>query len=172
MFEDYIRDNVVSWFDWSKKIGLGVERMEDLILVTGCTLVTSWGVTAFVDRSETQEAEISLAVKTFSTGGERFDWSKMQGVVAYHNSQLNPVRFLAAFACHLLILSLSHQKNNPQNQCVFIKGFRAKRRFFWTVPIRAAAEPLSDDPDKGAYSGIQVTRVPDAPNVGSLLVLR
>ena len=94
MFEDYIRDNVVSWFDWSKKIGLGVERMEDLILVTRCTLVTSWGVAAFVDRSESQEAEISFAVNTFADGGGSFNWSKMHGAVAYHNSQLNPVRFL------------------------------------------------------------------------------
>lgn len=40
VFEDYIRDNVASWFDWSQKKlnGLDVERMEDLILVTGCTL--------------------------------------------------------------------------------------------------------------------------------------
>jgi len=45
VFEDYIRDNVASWFDWSQKNGLDVERMEDLILIdliTGCTLVTSW----------------------------------------------------------------------------------------------------------------------------------
>jgi hypothetical protein len=80
---------------------------------------------------------------------------------------------LAVFACRLLIFTLSYQKSRPQpeNQCVFIKGFRAKRRLFWTVPIRAAAEPISDDPDKGTYSGIQVTRVPDAPKVGSVLVL-
>ncbi|KAI0285681.1 hypothetical protein BC826DRAFT_1178973 [Russula brevipes] len=47
VFEDYIRDNVASWFAWSQKIGLGVERMEDLILVTGCTLAKSWAIAAF-----------------------------------------------------------------------------------------------------------------------------
>ena len=75
---------------------------------------------------------------------------------------------LPELAYHALIVPLLYQKNNSHNQCVFIKGFRAKRRFFWTVPIRAAAEPLSDGPDKGAYSEIQVARVPDAPKVGSL----
>ena len=41
VFEDYIRDNVDNWFRWSKKMKLPVEHMEDLILVTGCTLATS-----------------------------------------------------------------------------------------------------------------------------------
>ena len=61
-FEEYIRDNVVSWFEWSKDKKLCVERMEDLILITGCTLVDSWAAAAFVGRSET--AEISLVAQT------------------------------------------------------------------------------------------------------------
>ena len=81
---------MVSWFDWSKKIGLGVERMEDLILVSGCTLVTSWGAAAFVDH--TLDAELSLAVQTLPSGGGSFDWSKTHGAVAYHNSRADPVR--------------------------------------------------------------------------------
>ena len=51
VFEDYIRDHVVSWFNWAQKNKLGVERMEDLILVTGCTLVTSWAAAAFEDNT-------------------------------------------------------------------------------------------------------------------------
>jgi hypothetical protein len=47
-FENYIQDNVVSWFTWGQKNKLGVDRMEDLILVTGCTLVSSWAAAAFV----------------------------------------------------------------------------------------------------------------------------
>ena len=52
-------------------------------------------------------------------------------------------------------------KQNPPtipDQCVFIRGFRAKRVFFWTRPIRAAAEPLPDDPDNRRDDEIQVTR--------------
>ena len=37
---------------------------------------------------------------------------------------------------------------------------------FWTKPIRAAAEPLPDDPDDTREDEIQVTRVQDAPKVG------
>ena len=53
------------------------------------------------------------------------------------------------------------------NQCVFIRGFRAKRRLFWTVPIRAAAEPLPDDPDNSREDEIHVTRDPNTPKVRS-----
>ena len=90
-FEDYIRDHVVSWFTWARNNKLGVERMEELILVSGCTLVTSWAAAAFVDNN--MEAEISLASRTFNNGGASFVWGNNRGPVAHHNSRFDPVRF-------------------------------------------------------------------------------
>ena len=43
---------------------------------------------------------------------------------------------------------------------------------FWTKPIRAAAEPLPDDPDDNREDEIQVTRVQDALKVGLLSVVK
>jgi hypothetical protein len=83
VYEDYIRDNVVSWFECSKNNGLPVERMEDLILVTGCTMVTSWAAATFVDHSQ----EISLAAQALPSGGAQFNWSRMRGNVPHHDSQ-------------------------------------------------------------------------------------
>jgi hypothetical protein len=62
-------------------------------------------------------------------------------------------------------------KQNPPttlDQCVFIKGFRAKRSFFWIKRMRAGAEPLPDDPENRRDDDIQVTRVPGASKVGGL----
>ena len=73
-----------------KKSRLGVVRMEDLVLVSGCTLVTSWAVAAFLD--DTMDAEISLASRTLNNGGASFVWSNIRGRVFYHNSRLEPVR--------------------------------------------------------------------------------
>ncbi|KAI0285676.1 hypothetical protein BC826DRAFT_113032 [Russula brevipes] len=146
VFEDYIRDNVASWFLWSQRNGLGVERMEDLILVTGCTMVDSWAAAAFFD--QTMEGKVSLAVRNYDNGGISFHWSNVHGPVRHHNSSSDP--------------------RNPQStwdQCVFIRGFRAKRVFFRTRLIRAEAEPLPDDPDNHREDGIQVTRVPDSSKV-------
>jgi hypothetical protein len=98
VYEDYIRDNVANWFEWSRNDGLPVERLEDLILVTGCTLVTSWAVATFIDDTQ----EISLAVQALPNGRGKFDWSRMRGNVPHHNSQHDPVRP----SCWLLSLTM------------------------------------------------------------------
>jgi hypothetical protein len=90
VFEDYIQDYVDSWFTWAQKNRLGVERVEDLILVSGCTLVTSWAAAAFVD--DTMDAEISLVSRTLNNGGASFVWSNIRGCILYHNSRPEPVR--------------------------------------------------------------------------------
>jgi hypothetical protein len=90
VFQKYIQNNVINWFSWARKNGLGVQRMEDLILVSGCTLVNSWAAAAFVDH--TINAEISLESRTSSNGGTDFVWSNIQGPVVHHNSRFDPVR--------------------------------------------------------------------------------
>ena len=89
VFEDYIRNNVSSWFDWSQKNGLEVERMEDLVLVTGCTLVTSWAAAAFLGRSGA--AEVSL-IETPHQNGTSLEFNNTQGEVERHCSHFDPVR--------------------------------------------------------------------------------
>jgi hypothetical protein len=89
-FEDYIQDYVDSWFTWAQKNRLGIKRVEDLILVSGCTLVTSWAAAAFLD--DAMDAEISLASRTLNNGGASFIWSNIRGRVLYHNNRLEPVR--------------------------------------------------------------------------------
>jgi hypothetical protein len=93
VFEDYVRDNAGTWFDWSKKVGLPVERIEELILVTGCTLVKSWAAAVFDNyTTRVDAASISLRAKTPVHGGARFFWSNVRGSVEYHNSHFELVR--------------------------------------------------------------------------------
>ena len=93
VFEDYIRDHVDEWFNWAQINKLDVERMQDLILVTGCTMVTSWAAAAFAD--STPEAEISLASRSLNNVGASFVWGNVRGRVSYHNSCFDPVRSAA-----------------------------------------------------------------------------
>ena len=88
-FKKYIRDHVVSWFNWSRDKGLPVERMEDLVLVYGCTLVTSWAAAAFDDY--VADAQISLTTRALNNGGTSFHWANIRGVVEYHGSQVDPI---------------------------------------------------------------------------------
>ena len=88
LFEDYIRNNVDNWFRWSKKVGLPVENMEDLILVTGCTLAKSWAAAAFdgtVSRDE-DTTTISLEARKSDGGGAQFVWRNIHGRVEHHHS--------------------------------------------------------------------------------------
>jgi hypothetical protein len=75
------------------------------------------------------------------------------------------------FVRHALILwLLLHGKQNPPtmaDQCVFIRGFRAKRVLFWARRIRAAAEPRPDDPDNRREE-VQTSRVAGALKVSVL----
>jgi hypothetical protein len=130
--------------------------MEDLILVSGCTLVSSWAAAAFV--YNTMEAKISLARRTLGNGGECFVWGNNRGAVEYHDGNINPVRSLDIFYSTCAYLFILYEKQNPSttpDQCVFIRGFRAKRVLFWTKPMRAAAEPRPDDPDNRRDDEIQ-----------------
>ena len=91
LFEDYIRDNVDNWLRWTKKEGLPVENMEDLILVTGCTLAKSWAVAAFDGTTSRDEdtTTISLEARKSDGGGAEFFWRNMRGSVAYrHNDSV------------------------------------------------------------------------------------
>jgi hypothetical protein len=89
VFEKYIRDHAVSWFNWSRDKGLPVERTEDLVLVYGCTLVTSWAAAAFDDYDT--DAQLSLTSRVLDNGGTSFCWSNIRGTVEYRNNQLDPV---------------------------------------------------------------------------------
>ena len=64
--------------------------MEDLILVSGRTLVTSWGAAVFFDHGP-EEASISLADHALPNGGGRFVWGNIKRVVPHHNSQVESV---------------------------------------------------------------------------------
>jgi hypothetical protein len=88
LFEDYIRDNVDSWLRWSKEEGLPVENMEDLILVTGCTLATSWAAAAFDSTMSRDEdaTTISLEPRKSDGGGAQFVWHNIRGGVEHRHS--------------------------------------------------------------------------------------
>jgi hypothetical protein len=89
VFQERMRANVESWFNWARNADLPVDRMEDLIITTGCTLVTSYASVVFDDYIA--NAKISLVNTLHKNGGASFVWSNIRGTIAYHDSQVNPV---------------------------------------------------------------------------------
>ena len=144
---------MATWFNWSKDRGLPIERMEDLVFVYGCTLVTSWAAAAFDDY--TGNAQLSLACRTLNNGGSGFIWSNIRGTVEYHDSQLNPVcSLLATVTCRALtFFFLCPPEKNipylPQNRCAFIKCLRVKHVLFWTDVAYCRRISFAENPDDG-----------------------
>ncbi|KAH9995543.1 hypothetical protein BJV77DRAFT_960996 [Russula vinacea] len=89
--EEYVRDNVGSWFDWSKENGLPVECVEDLVIVTGCILASSWTRASFDNLNTPVDASITLHTQKLAHGGVQFFWSNIRGNVEYRNSHQCPV---------------------------------------------------------------------------------
>ena len=197
VFEEYIRDNVDSWFSWSQKHGFReVERMEDLILVTGRTLVHSWAAAAFPGRTKTAEISLFQTPKLAQTLAQAqtptlaqtpapdqmlaksessFEFSDRRGDVERHCSRFDPVRLPCCTRLSRTDILLLHRKKNSSptlDQCVFIRGFRAKRRIFLPKILLGAAEPRPDEPDNRRGDEIQVTGAPGGPKVGALPMAR
>jgi hypothetical protein len=138
LFGDYIRDNVDSWFRWSKRGGFPIERMDDLILVTGCTLVTSWAAAVFdnskMSKAGLDSATISLNIRKSNRGGAHFFWRNDRGNVDYHNSYFDPVSFPgyrpeAMFSHHVLYFSfiiLDCRRSSAPESMRFRQGLPSK----------------------------------------------
>ena len=100
LFEEYAEENVAGWFHWSKVKRLPIERMEDLVLIYGCTLVTSWAAVVFDDA---MEARVSLASRPLNNGGASIVWSNVNGTLEHHDSQLDTV---CSLPCYVLLGAL------------------------------------------------------------------
>ena len=60
-FGRWIVDHIGSWFTFARKLGLGIEEMEEIILVTGCDRTRSWTNITFLGGQA--DAKVSFGVK-------------------------------------------------------------------------------------------------------------
>jgi hypothetical protein len=52
--------NIDSWFAFARKLGLGIDQMEEIILVTGCDRTRSWTNVAFLE--DQVDSQVSFGV--------------------------------------------------------------------------------------------------------------
>jgi hypothetical protein len=65
------------WFDFIQSRGLGVERMEDIVLVTGCHRTRSW--TNIVFSENRAGAQVSFGVRVGNSGSDiKWQFSREQ----------------------------------------------------------------------------------------------
>ncbi|KAH9992218.1 hypothetical protein BJV74DRAFT_834960 [Russula compacta] len=126
-FSEWLLKHIDHWFASVRQLGLGIEQMEELILVTGCDRTRSWTNVAFLGSQH--NARVSFGVRVDGSGTN-----------PNVNFQLSPEYVRGA------VLSPGPEgKNLPENQCIFVRGFRvARTRWILLKRTRAAAGPSSD----------------------------
>jgi hypothetical protein len=77
--------HIDNWFAFARKLGLGIERIEEIILVTGCDRTKSWANIAFFGNQADSQASFGVRVEgpdpkiTF-----QFPLENAQGAVLHH----------------------------------------------------------------------------------------
>jgi hypothetical protein len=86
-FKRWILKHIDSWFAFARNLGLGIQQMEEIILVTGCDLTRSWTNIAFLGGQA--DAQVSFGVKVDSEGPD-----------TAINFQFSPENAPGAVLCH------------------------------------------------------------------------
>ena len=76
-FGEWMLENIDACFKIAGDLGYGIERMEDIILVTGCHLAKSWVSAAFSDSRGS--SEVSFGVRVSGNSGVHFDGRSVNG---------------------------------------------------------------------------------------------
>jgi hypothetical protein len=159
------------WFEFARELGLGINQMEEIILVTGCDYTGSWANVAFLEGPTYGQASLGVKVVQGSDVGINWQFSSgnPEGVVCNPGPE-GKVRRLQNIAISetlkaMLAFPCSRQ-NLLEDQCIFIRGFRAVRTINISSKPKAAGptpspEDVHDDnePDKELISTPASTKV-------------
>jgi hypothetical protein len=166
-FANCILNQIDRWLTFARKRGFRIARMEDIMLVTGCHLVRSWANVAF---SESQsEQQLSFKV-TVDGSGVNVRWRVSRedaGGVAFNCGPSGQVRcFTISVYAETLFGLMELYQDLPENQCIFVRGFRVTR-FLGIIPkVRGAAEPTQDSGGYGPPEfDMQLITIPADTNV-------
>jgi hypothetical protein len=139
------------WFAFAQERISGIGS-EDIILVTGCHLARTWATIAFQERGE----QIAFGVQVSGVSNVAWQFTPAGTLrVAYNLGPSGQVRFCILFlpqqTTTIYGRTFSNQ-NLPENQCIFIRGFRAIRvSMMLPLRLRGAAGPAQlpdkDDPN-------------------------
>ncbi|KAH9020579.1 hypothetical protein EDB85DRAFT_518885 [Lactarius pseudohatsudake] len=126
-FGKWIIKHIDRWFVWARELGLGIDRMEDIVLVTGTHRTRSWTNVAFPGGQG--DAQASFRAKVDHDGDAvslnwQFSHERDRGAVLNRGPD---------------------GENLPEDQCIFVRGFRVTRKLKILPPrLKGAAGPNPD----------------------------
>ncbi|KAF8267199.1 hypothetical protein EI94DRAFT_67557 [Lactarius quietus] len=142
-FGKWMIKHIDKWFAWIMDRELGIAQMEDIILVTGTDRTRSWANVAFIGGQT--NARVSFGVEV-DDSKIKWQFSSERNTGAVWNWGPSG-------------------ENLPEDQCVFIRGFRVRKRRLWWSKLRAAAEPNPEPKDNDGEPDAELIPVPAVPQV-------
>lgn len=144
-FENYIKQHYDSWVDFARELGHG-ENIRP-VLVTGVDLTREFATVAYSDNHTRMECEFSAGVPAVASASMSVwgSW-RTQGLV---HTNCGPRPFPTrgnriANESH----TLESMIPDEYNQCVFVRYYTIRRRFFIPMVLKAGAGP--HQPQKGS----------------------
>ena len=150
-FGKWIIRHIDRWFAWAQQLELGVDRMEDIILVTGTHRTRSCANVAFPGGQ--RDAQVSFRAKV-----------DHPGETVTVNWQCSHERNRGAF-----LNCGPDGEDLPENQCIFLRGFRVARKYKIFPRLKGASGPNPDpkgydvEPDSDIM--MELISVPAEPEV-------
>ncbi|KAH9167171.1 hypothetical protein EDB89DRAFT_137225 [Lactarius sanguifluus] len=145
-FGEWITKHIDCWFAWVRNLGLGIDRMEDIILVTGAHRTRSWSNIAFPGGPE--DGQVSFGANVVNRGD----------IVAINWKFSHEHNRGAVFNCG------PDGECLLEDQCIFIRGFRVARKFvIFSRGLKAAAGPNPDPKGYDYEPDVELTSTPAVP---------
>ncbi|KAI9439189.1 hypothetical protein H4582DRAFT_122234 [Lactarius indigo] len=142
-FGKWITRNVDSWFTFTRRLGLGIEQMEDIVLVTGHHRTRSWTNIAFFENSR-----VTLGVQVTGDVGASVNWQASREHIQGAMLSKGP-----------------SGEDLPEDQCIFVRGFRVARAFKLFPRLKGAAGHPQDpgEHDSEPELDSEVVSIPSFP---------
>jgi len=177
-FGKWMLKHIDRWFAFARGLGLGINQMEELILVTGCDCTRSWANVTFLEGRTNGQASFGVRVDQGSDVSINWQFSlgKTQGAVCNWGPGGKVCQFVRDndfWNTEATLAQTCSRQNLPEDQCIFIRGFRVAR-VLGILPkqLKGAGGPNSDpegdhdcdEPDKELISIPASTKVKLEPS--------
>ncbi|KAF8261604.1 hypothetical protein EI94DRAFT_1745593 [Lactarius quietus] len=139
-FGEWMIKHIDRWIAWARQLGMGINRMEDIVLVTGAHLTRSWTNVAFLGDQTDARVSFEFQVAPDTSINWHAPPDRIIGAV------LNP----GPIGMDL-----------PEDQCIFIRGFRVTRKLkILPRMLKGAAGPNQDPKGSGCEPDSEVELIP------------
>lgn len=165
-FGKWMIKHIDRWFAFTRGLGLGIDQMEQIILVTGCDCTRSLANVTFLEGQTSAQA--SFGVRVVEGRDVSINWKfargNTQGAVCNWGPEgkvCDSTKNSPFWISERTFERLSICQNLREDQCVFIRGFRVVRIFgIFPRQLKGAAGPNpspdgsrdDDEPDKALVS--------------------